>query len=443
MVSPATPPANFQPVSWGGMSGIQTSFGALLAATDGSGAWAFYNSSNATLVSSGGPPSQNNGTKAVDPGIVLPVAGTAAATGPARPCLSNGMFDPNFYYNRDAGYLSFAVSSWNYDPLHHNCYPVSFSGVIGDEEGAAQEQQQHKKQAAATRVQSGDLCDPSQRQNGTDATNPSRSGSYPNGLSNTTYASCCAACQNAPDCIAFVWSDGSNPDPSGNCWPLSGFDGTHAAAGRDFAGVPPPPPQQAWWAMGGAADWYLSPTPTPLSFTSSLYDLTGAPAIPPRYAWGFMATYWGYDRMEEIEGNGTAFRDGQYPLDSMIADYDWFMANDADIDFGYDLVMFGPHNFTHPPGSIIPNASTTNAPDLFAHFRRDLNLRFGGIRKPRTYSNIALSNASGWLLPLDFNVGAGLNNYNMSAPGWSAWYVNNSLHFLRDGMGYWWNDEGT
>lgn len=30
----------------------------------------------------------------------------------------------------------------------------------------------------------------------------------------------------------------------------------------------------------------------------------------------------------------------------------------------------------------------------------------------------------------------------MSAPGWAQWYVLNHLHFLQDGLDYWWNDEG-
>jgi alpha-glucosidase len=104
--------------------------------------------------------------------------------------------------------------------------------------------------------------------------------------------------------------------------------------------------------------------------------------------------------------------------------------------------MFGPHTFVHPANSTIPNASTTDAPSLLAHFHKDINMRFSGIRKPRTYSNQALSNASGWLLPNSFDVGAGDNNWNMSAPGWSDWYVANHLHFLKDGIDFWWNDEG-
>ena len=80
------------------------------------------------------------------------------------------------------------------------------------------------------------------------------------------------------------------------------------------------------------------------------------------------------------------------------------------MDFGYDPVMFGPHRFVHAPNSTIPNASTTGVVDLLAHFHDALHVRFAGIRKPRTYSNQALSNSSGWLLPDNFTVGAGFNN---------------------------------
>lgn len=192
--------------------------------------------------------------------------------------------------------------------------------------------------------------------------------------------------------------------------------------------------------MGGAADWYLAPAAAPLDYLRALYDLTGTPAVPPRYAFGFSACYWGYDNMEEVESNMTAFRAGAYPVDSFIMDYDWWnptmQYSDAmKLDFSYDPVMFGPHTF--PDGT-----HTTDAPSLFRHFHNDLHVRFGGIRKPRTYSNEAFSNASGWLLPPSFQVGAGGNNWNMSAPGWEAWYNANHTHFLQDGFDYYWNDEG-
>jgi alpha-glucosidase (family GH31 glycosyl hydrolase) len=73
--------------------------------------------------------------------------------------------------------------------------------------------------------------------------------------------------------------------------------------------------------MGQAADWYMAPASAPLDFTRIFYELTGAPAIPPRYGVAFMATYWGYKTMEEVEGYMTQFRDGAFPIDSFIMDY--------------------------------------------------------------------------------------------------------------------------
>jgi hypothetical protein len=102
-LDPARVPAPSQLVSWGAMAGIQTAFGALLIASDGSGSWALYDANNNTLVWSGGTPWQNNASgSGIDSGIVLPVNGTAAAGGPGRSdnCLGNGDFGPPFYYNR-------------------------------------------------------------------------------------------------------------------------------------------------------------------------------------------------------------------------------------------------------------------------------------------------------------------------------------------------------
>ena len=293
----ATAPST--PVAWGGMTGVQTSFGALL--TDGAARWALYDAANNTLVASGAaPPSLNNGSGNLDAGIVLPVSGAAAASGPARQCLGNGYFGPTFYYNREAASFAFAVSSWSYDPAQHHCYPVSFSGSVGGG--------------------SSDMCDNTKSE--TDVTNSVRSDKYPNGLNGTTLASCCAACKSDPTCIAYVWSDGTVPDPNGNCWPFKSFDAEQDRPGRIFGGAPPAPPVEAWWAMGQAADWYLAPAASPLDFTRIFYELTGAPAVPPRHGVAFMATYWGYTTMEEVEGYMTKFRDGAFPIDSFIMDYD-------------------------------------------------------------------------------------------------------------------------
>ena len=39
---------------------------------------------------------------------------------------------------------------------------------------------------------------------------------------------------------------------------------------------------------------------------------------------GFMATYWGYKSMQEVERYMHEFRQRELPIDSFIMDYDWF-----------------------------------------------------------------------------------------------------------------------
>ena len=98
----------------------------------------------------------------------------------------------------------------------------------------------HLRAALAPRAARNDTC--AQRFPGEDVTNPQRSAAFPNGLKGATEDSCCAACNSDPTCISWVWSDGSRPDPAGNCWPLSGYSGTTSTPGRVLGGFAPPPP---------------------------------------------------------------------------------------------------------------------------------------------------------------------------------------------------------
>jgi alpha-glucosidase len=430
------PVAPSEPVSWGSMSGLRTAFGALLAATDGSGAWALFDSENSTLVASAGPPAQAlNGAGYA--GVLLPVNGAGVESGPLQTdnCLNNGDFGPPFFWNKVGGYMSFPVSSWLYDPTRPHCYPVSFQGP----------------------PLSPWSPDSTKFTVGKRAAQPERTQSYPGGLNVGSKSECSSFCNQDESCVAVDYSDAAQDlTLEANCFILRNYSGTMDAPGWSFSTAAPPPTAPAlrsrgWWVLGAsAADFYLAPSLGPLPYLKALYQLTGAPGIPPRYAFGAMYTYWGYETMEEVEGNMTLFRDGQYPIDAHIMDYDWWDAdgtyNDTgpvDYDFAYDPVMFGPHRFIHSADSTIPNVTTTGAVDLFEHFHNDLHIKFGGIRKPRTYSHRHLSNGSGWLLPSSFEVGAGPNNWNMTpGNGWSEWWVPHSAHFLKDGLDFWWNDEG-
>ena len=88
--------------------------------------------------------------------------------------------------------------------------------------------------------------------------------------------------------------------------------------------------------------------------------------------------------------------------------------------------------------------------DVLAHFHDDLDMKFGAIRKPRSYSNLNLSCAHGWALApgcdqftpaRPYRPGATVN-WNYSTPEFRSWYAAGHAHFLKDGIDFWWNDEG-
>ena len=459
------PLAPSEPVTYGTMTGLRTDFGALLASADGS--WVLYDAANNTLVSSSAPPTRAaNG--AGEAGVLLPVTGLGVEDGGLQTdnCLNNGDFGGPFFHNVVGGYLAFPVSSWLYDPTRPHCYPASFQGPP----------------IAPWTPACGSFTPDKRAANGT------RTNSYPGGLNVASEKECCNLCFRTDEaCVAAEYA----PAPQdltleANCFLYRDYAGAVDAPGWGLAEAGPPPgaPTPGWWVLGGgAADFYLAPVSAPLLYLKALYGLTGAPGIPPRYAFGAMFTYWGYDNMEQVEGNMTRFRDGSFPIDAHIMDYvrlacprpprvtpfftaafdpfpsplclscsnppppssqDWWDQKEIysdkgrDYDFTYDPVMFGPHSFIHPPSSTIPNANTTGPVDLLAHFHDALHIKFAGIRKPRTYSNLALSNASGWLLPASFEVGAGPGNWNMTpGNGWAPWWVQNTAHFLEEGMDFW------
>lgn len=85
-------------------------------------------------------------------------------------------------------------------------------------------------------------------------------------------------------------------------------------------------------------------------------------------------------------------------------------------------------NNTYPSG-----VTAVGAKANLDYFHDRLHMHFGGIRKPRTYSNQNLSAANGWLLPNNFSVGAGGNNWNTStgqSPDWTAWYTKSACTAL-------------
>ena len=266
-------------------------------------------------------------------------------------------------------------------------------------------------------------------------------------LHNVSRHACCRACDAAPNgrCELWVYGPSDIPSDGSDCWLMNQVPGLgpspHRVAGRRARPPSPPGNTSSWSALGTAADVYLAVAPTGRDFGRALYELSGTPAMPPRWALGFIASWWGYRTLADVHSNMSAFRDGKYPIDTFIMDYDWFQCGTSEC---YGAVCYNPPHC--PPPALNGNDFGYN-PYIFSspkeqlqHIHDKFHLRFGGIRKPRVFSvsHRLLANQSGWLLPLS----AGPDNLNFSDAAMRAWSTEGNAHFLSDGVDLWWNDEG-
>lgn len=194
------------------------------------------------------------------------------------------------------------------------------------------------------------------------------------------------------------------------------------------------------WVYTGPFELYLMPAASLDLGTRAYYALTGQPRVPPRYAFGFFASRWGWTDRAYIESILHQFRDGQYPIDSFISDFEWF-TNESDYNFGstgepwYDDFGFNPVTFPDPAGQL-------------KSYHEDLHFHMGGIRKPRlgNTATLAMAKAAGYLLPggefeskkLGYAEGRNLN-YTAAT---RDWYAKQEAPLLAAGVDFFWNDEG-
>jgi alpha-glucosidase (family GH31 glycosyl hydrolase) len=77
-----------------------------------------------------------------------------------------------------------------------------------------------------------------------------------------------------------------------------------------------------WVMAGNQADLYLMPAPAMPDGLRVYWDLTGRPRVLPRYAYGFLASRWGWTNRDYIEQMLTDFRNGSFPIDAWISDFE-------------------------------------------------------------------------------------------------------------------------
>ncbi|MGH8022756.1 MAG: TIM-barrel domain-containing protein, partial [Limisphaerales bacterium] len=110
-------------------------------------------------------------------------------------------------------------------------------------------------------------------------------------------------------------------------WSSSGYsvlavtaDDNHPArwrAGPDGQSV-------TWTFPGAAADLYLMPSATLKDAAKNYARLTGYAPVPPRWAFGYLQSRWGWVNREYIGQTLDKFQQLRLPVDAFIFDFEWY-----------------------------------------------------------------------------------------------------------------------
>jgi alpha-glucosidase len=186
-----------------------------------------------------------------------------------------------------------------------------------------------------------------------------------------------------------------------------------------------------WTFIGKAANLYLWPAKTMYAGASGYVKLTGRPKLPPRWAFGYLQSQWGWADSAYIANVATKFRTHKLPVDAFIFDFEWYTtlpdyAVKKEGKEGFTDFAFNPKLFPYPAKQIAEMKSE--------------GLKFIGIRKPRLGNAAALDTArkNGWLM----NPKTDSRDLNFSNAGLRKWYEEKNKPLLKAGVDAWWDDEG-
>ncbi len=191
-----------------------------------------------------------------------------------------------------------------------------------------------------------------------------------------------------------------------------------------------------WRVAGHRADLYLIIAPRLADATGAYLDLTGRPPVPPRWAFGYLQSRWGWKDKAYIDDTLREFEARKLPVDAFIFDFEWYTTfPDYDVkpegvkdfsDFGWNKALF-----PDPAGQIAALHAA--------------GVRFVGIRKPRLGNRETLAEVrrKGW----GFEAGDSLERFDARGLLFAnadarAWYAGQITPLLRAGVDGWWNDEG-
>lgn len=186
-----------------------------------------------------------------------------------------------------------------------------------------------------------------------------------------------------------------------------------------------------WTFVGKAANLYLWPAKTMYAAANGYIKLTGRPKLPPRWAFGYLQSKWGWDDSTYVADVATKFRTHKLPVDAFIFDFEWYTVT-ADYSVkkegkeGFTDFTFNPKVFPSPAKQIA---------DL-----KSRGIKFIGIRKPRLGNNLLLDTArkNGWLISPKTDS----RDLDFSNPALRKWYEEKNKPLIETGVDAWWDDEG-
>jgi len=193
--------------------------------------------------------------------------------------------------------------------------------------------------------------------------------------------------------------------------------------------------QTIWTFTGTSADLYLWPAKDLYAALKGYIQLTGRPKLPPRWAFGYLQSRWGWEDRKYIEDAIVQFRTRKIPVDAFIYDFEWYTSlPDYGVkpkgESGFNDFRFYDKLFPEPAKQI-------------AEYKNQ-GIKFIGIRKPRLGNavNLDYARSRGWLIHQDKDMGMNSRDLDFSNDSARAWYKEQMKPLLEAGVDAWWNDEG-
>jgi alpha-glucosidase len=193
--------------------------------------------------------------------------------------------------------------------------------------------------------------------------------------------------------------------------------------------------QTLWTFTGNSADLYLWPAKDLYTALKGYIQLTGKPKLPPRWAFGYLQSRWGWEDKKYIEDVIVKFRSRNLPVEAFIYDFEWY-ASMPD----YRVKPQGEADFN----DFEFNEKLFPAPTKQIAEYKKQGIKFIGIRKPRlgNTGNLDYARSRGWLINQNKNMGKSCRDLDFSNDSARIWYIEKMKPLIEAGVDAWWNDEG-